>query len=501
MVKNLKPTYSALGNWRNEYMKHQVLLTEFREELALLKNEVALAASMGHFDINHICENLFCGLLKILFELDDLRNLNTEERKNYPAIDLADDQARVAIQVTSTNSLEKIKDTLLSVVKHDLDTSFDRIVVYIISDKQKSYSQSAINRILEERLKFDVHTDIWDHQDIASQASKVSPHKLAASLDLLRSYTRGVAVGLSDQDFDPPDDRHELTATNLVEVYAPNILYIADLLPEVIQKRGRTLRKHVRQALAEHDQTAPSSFEVRSDQIITFHPLEDNRNPFARVIDTGTVTPLESSEFYLFDEDQERTFKSLMRFQLQHQLYQHRVIWKHEDGLFAFYPQSDGDQARTESWVGKRTATRKVFARKMNKNDPSKVLSVKHLAFSPQFVRLINQWYISITPNWYFSYGDDYRRSGFSEKQLTGMKRLERNRSIYDQFRFWATWLSHCDDEDLFAMTPQNAPMLTFGEILTVEGALYLDEERWAPLEELDTDDLHPEVQRSFHSL
>ena len=122
----------------------------------------------------------------------------------------------------------------------------------------------------------------------------------------------------------------------------------------------------------------------------------------------------------------------------------------------------------------------KVFVRKMNKNDSSKILSVKHMAFSPQFVRLIDQWYISITPNWYFSYGDDYHRSGFSEKQLTGMKRLERNRSIYDQFRFWATWLSHCDDEDLFAMTPQSAPMLTFGEILNLEGALFLDEERWA---------------------
>lgn len=482
-------------------MKHQVLLTEFREELAVLKNEIELAVSMGQFDINSICENLYCELLKILFDFKALRNLNTEEKTNYPAIDLADNLARIAIQITSTSTLEKIKDTLLSVIGHDLNQSYDRIIICILSEKQKSYSQSAVDRLLDGRFKFDVRKDVWDHRDIASQASKVSPTRLAESLDLLRSYTRGVAAGLSDNDFDPPDDRHELTATNLVEVYAPNTLYIADLLPEVTIRSRKTGRKHVRQALAEYDQTAPSNFEVRSEQIITFHSLEDNRNPFKGVIDVGTVTPLESSEFYNSDEDQERTFKSLMRLQLQQQLYQHRVIWKHEDGLFVFHPQSDGDEARMESWVGKRTATRKVFERKMNKNDPSKVLSVKHLAFSPQFVRLIDQWYISITPNWYFSYGDDYKRSGFSEKQLTGMKRLERNRSIYDQFRFWATWLSHCDDEDLFAMTSLSAPMLTFGEILTVEGAPYLDEERWAPLEELDTDDLHPEVQRSFHSL
>ena len=268
-------------------MKHQVLLTEFREELAALKNEVQLSVSMGHFDINSICENLFCELLKALFGFNSLRNLNAEDKMNFPAIDLADDRARIAIQVTSSSKLDKIKDTLLSVIEHNLDKSYDRVVICILTEKQKSYSQSSIDNLLDERFKFDVRKDVWDHSDIATQASKVSPTRLAASLELLRSYTRGVAAGLSQKDFDPPDDRHELTATNLVQVYAPNILYIADLLPEVTQKRGRTLRKHVRQALAEHDQTAPSSFEVRSDQIITFHPLEDNRNPFARVIDTG----------------------------------------------------------------------------------------------------------------------------------------------------------------------------------------------------------------------
>ena len=45
-------------------MKHQTLLTEFREELATLTREVETSVAMGHFDINVICEGVLCDLLK-----------------------------------------------------------------------------------------------------------------------------------------------------------------------------------------------------------------------------------------------------------------------------------------------------------------------------------------------------------------------------------------------------------------------------------------------------
>ena len=93
-------------------MKHQQLLSDFREELAVLTREVESSVAMGHFDINVICESVVCDLLKELYSFPALRSLNADVKKNFPAIDLADDKARVAIQVTATTTLLKIKSTL-----------------------------------------------------------------------------------------------------------------------------------------------------------------------------------------------------------------------------------------------------------------------------------------------------------------------------------------------------------------------------------------------------
>lgn len=39
-----------------------------------------------------------------------------KKRQNFPGIDLADDDAKVAIQVTSDKSLEKVKDSLKKII-------------------------------------------------------------------------------------------------------------------------------------------------------------------------------------------------------------------------------------------------------------------------------------------------------------------------------------------------------------------------------------------------
>ncbi|MDE0511158.1 MAG: SMEK domain-containing protein [Gammaproteobacteria bacterium] len=101
-------------------MNHQQLLTQFREELAKLSLEVELSGAMSQHDINNICENVFCGIFKELYGFKNLRNLNAEERKNFPGIDLADVEAKVAIQVTSEKTIDKIKASLETFIEHNL---------------------------------------------------------------------------------------------------------------------------------------------------------------------------------------------------------------------------------------------------------------------------------------------------------------------------------------------------------------------------------------------
>ncbi len=477
-------------------MRHATLITEFRQELSKVAHEVEMAASAGHVDINHICENLVCGLFREIYGLDQLRNLNDEEKKNFPGIDLADDKNKVAVQVTSEKTIEKVKDTLSKFVKNKLYEKYDRLIVYILTRKQTSYSQTSIDKAAQAKITFSTSTDIIDSTDLATRAAGVAPSSLKKAADILGSYTRGVDVGLSDIDFDPPEQPTEKLGTSLIELYIPPKVYIADVLPEILEStKGRKVfnqRKIVGAYTREVDLRVPSDYEVHSGKFITFWDLEKD-NPFNHLIDKGTVEPLSSGDFYGVDDDYERVFKSLLRFSLQTKLYKHRIQWKPEEKLFVFLPVEDEDNIRKVSWTGQKKSTRTVFERKFYRNDPKKVLSTRHFGFSADFILIEGQWYITIFSDWFFSYGNDYRRSNFGDKLLSGLKRMERNRSVYDQFRFIAAWLSELDTEDLFSEDAHMTPKITFGKSVELSGGRELSEEFWAPLKAPQVDDPNQE--------
>ncbi len=90
-------------------MKHLDLLNEFRTLIAQLRNQVEAAGAMGLYDTHKVAEDVICGLLRDLCDWSNLRNLNREQI-NFPGIDLADDNARIAVQVTATTDIAKIKN-------------------------------------------------------------------------------------------------------------------------------------------------------------------------------------------------------------------------------------------------------------------------------------------------------------------------------------------------------------------------------------------------------
>ena len=99
------------------------------------------------------------------------------------------------------------------------------------------------------------------------------------------------------------------------------------------------------------------------------------------------------------------------------------------------------------------------------------------------------EWYVAITPDWFFSYGDSYRQSAFGDKLLSGLKRMEKNRSVFDQFRFLCSWLKDLDSDDLFSENANTSPHITFGQILEFGGGRSLNEDLWELLVVIDEDD------------
>ncbi len=483
-------------------MKHLDLLNDLRNSLGQFAHQIETAGAMQLYDINKIAEDLILGLMRELCNLPDLKNMNAEKRKNYPGIDLADETARVAVQVTATPGIEKIKGTLNTFISHDLHNDYDRLIVYVLGRKQASYSQTAIDKICGKKFSFLADRDVMDHRDLAQMAVNVSPKSLVAAVDIMHAYLRGVDVGLADEDFDPPEDPVENVHLNLLELFFPPRLYIAQLRSDfVTSKKGRSQRnsrKKLQDTCREMGIKVPSGFEVSGGIIITFYDLENDNNPYSAIIEKGTVEPIGSGEFYEIDEDHERIFKSFLRFTLQHRLYKEDVVWKHKDRLFVFLPRSSGDDVREETWKDKRQSTRKVFERKYNKNDPSKIFSQKHLAFSVDFLRTEDRWYVAITPDWYFSYGDNYRRSGFAQDNIKWLKSQENNLTVFNHFRFLSAWLKSIDEEDLFTPVDVSEKFLSFGDIAALDSHPPLDDTQWLPLHDPSEEEDIPQTGRLF---
>lgn len=159
-----------------------------QESLSLLAYQVKSSTALGQSDINKVAETLLIPVLDIAFGCE-LRNLNFTEHKNYPAVDLGDDKHRIAIQITSTATYPKVRETLETFLKFGLDARFDRLIIFILSERQSSYPQQSIDEIIGERFTFDGKRDILDGRDLLAQIGGL---QLADSEKILEHLSLGL---------------------------------------------------------------------------------------------------------------------------------------------------------------------------------------------------------------------------------------------------------------------------------------------------------------------
>ncbi|MCC7256728.1 MAG: SMEK domain-containing protein [Dokdonella sp.] len=481
-------------------MKQLELHNRLREQLAKVAYEVEAAVAAQHLDIAQISENLVLGLLKAVLGLRHLRNLNAEERTNFPGVDLIDETARVGVQVTASTTIDKVKSTLLTCEKHGVSRRMDRLIIYVLTKRQDSYSQAAVDRV-GASIRFRTKDDILDFRDLAASAATITPSQLSSAVEILEAFARGVPMGLADSDFDPTWGQAEDVSLTLLELFIPPTVYVADLVEvDSSSERRRGQRQAVRKLAGSLGVRLPSDYMVSEGRLITFHPMEAPGHLFEKLIDPGTVTPLAPREYWEIDVDHERVFKGLLRFSMQQKLFKHSVRWFNEEGLFAFMP-TDNPDLRQEPWEGKVRATRSVFVRKMNKKHEDRVLVSKHLAFSVDFLAALEGWFVALAPNWYFSYGDDFKRSLYADKSLAWLKRRETNRIVFDHFRFLSVWLRELDKEDLFSNSFKGAPTVSFGDPVVLPQHPRLNDESWLPVRGSALDADRDEVASLFEDI
>ncbi|HEY9740769.1 MAG TPA: SMEK domain-containing protein, partial [Coleofasciculaceae cyanobacterium] len=132
---------------------------------------------MSRTDINKVAETILVPLLAEVYGYTELKNLNSSEYPNYPAIDLGDETARVAFQITSTSGREKIKKTLRKFVEHELYEKYDKLIIYILTEKPDS-SGKDYEEIIQGKFNFDKDKDIWDYRDILREVANFQIEKV-----------------------------------------------------------------------------------------------------------------------------------------------------------------------------------------------------------------------------------------------------------------------------------------------------------------------------------
>lgn len=483
------------------------------ELLGILAWQAKASSAAGHTDFNKVSEDVLVPLFKIIFNLPDLKNLNTEKKRNFPAIDLADDKAGVAFQVTATSDSHKIKKSLETFVQKTLYQQYPRLIFYIITEKKDSYPEKAFADIVKGKCEFNVE-DIIDYRDVTRLCTQLPLDKASKVKRILEaSCGRGDYSVFSEKQSEPFEDVH----LNLIEVSFPNKLYVANLLinrEEIIEsargalKRNAPTRAVIRHYIIEQLKLEFfSGWHIHGKQLITFHNLDDDTF-LRKIIDEGSIYSDSPEKYYApngkLDEDKERVFKTLLRKTLQEQLYKQDVEWQYKEGLFIFIEngteketkkrvrrKKEGEVVeieqiifkRFETWVGEKESSRAVVERFMKSDTPDEAWYYKHRAFEARFKHISNKWFLLILPDWFFSF-DGFNKSRFHAKDLKWLKTNSNTGNVFNDFRFIQFYLTHRRE---LLQRKNSKSLFQFKNIVTFDNAPFLHDEAWNPPEEKKT--------------
>jgi hypothetical protein len=433
-------------------MRQLEIENQLRDVVSRIIVQVELATSQGKTDINLALEDAFIPILKSIYNLPHLVNLNRKQ-KNFPGIDLGDDHDRVAFQVTSTTTLDKVKFTVRQFMDRAYYNTFDELFILMLARKQSSYSQASVNELLNDQFAFNCKKHIIDLGDLLGQVSGL---RLAAQERVLSEFRHILGevdayISLRSESVAAPS----AITSNLQAIRLPEVVYVAELT--IVEKaviaqakaqlgykgKARNKASIVRMALLLNG-TETDAWVCHDGKLFSFHDIE--QCGLISVVDEGSVERLEVADLADSPElDNVNILKQLLSAETREQLKKHHVRMHAKDRFFFFGPTSEGQRERKATWVGKKTAIRRVYEVKYQKKDPSKIAHHQHLSFDLTFTKLGDVWYAKIVPSWYYSY-DGYLRSNWHDELLSQQKRLEHNQSVRNIVRFVAYFLSTANE-------------------------------------------------------
>lgn len=431
--------------------------------------EVETLNSLSLYDVNIHAENVLIPIINYVYNYK-LSNANHEE-KNYSAVDLIDRVNRIAIQVTSTANSEKVKHTLNQYKKHKERDEFDTLLIFLITKKQKTYSDQKFREIIEGQFEFSSAENIIDLRDVITEINSWhSIPKIQKVLDLLNAE-------FSEEEIDKRRNilenteriNQEILYPNLLEIFLPETIYVGTLNvdrekiiteswnTEYKLKKSSSDFKVVNRAFNIEGIPFCRDWNLLDKKLISFRPLNSNLEPLNKLVESGTVEEFSVLEFAEISYKYELAVLRLIDRSIQELTFAKNIQWVANQRIFRFKPPKL-IRTRKIKWKNKKTATRTVVKELWNK-EKTVITHFQQLSFKIQSFLSENRWLISITPDWSYTY-DGYRTHNYESDLKTNKKKLETNNAVYQHFMF----ISYClrnklsEDENDYKLITINKP-------------------------------------------
>ena len=330
-----------------------------------------------------------------------------------------------------------------------------------------------LHRVSDGSLYWKSFADSVPGEERKLRFDKVADRLDASSLDRLAALAveRG-RLGT----FVPPMRLGEKAHLNLMRIGLPDEIFVADSPFASGRDATPTL-------LATGDRRF--DWVIRGRRFLSFR---DPRGTGAEaIVDPDTVEAVETELVADSDDPEDEVvmielLRRTMEQQVAHDLEFHRKSR-------TFYFRALGQyQTRRYDYRSLREPTHAMVVQVyMNKKRKDEVHSVRHHAFQPRFERIAGEWFLSISPTFFFTQ-DGLRPHRFAADLLAGKKRLDRNGSIRGQvflFRFLLSGASLEAEpamEDLFGgpvLTRVRDDVLRFEPIDAVDMDVAVPEDAW----------------------
>jgi hypothetical protein len=330
------------------------------------------------------------------------------------------------------------------------------IIVIRLSDQSLYWKDVSVGVPGDERrLKFDKVADKLD----------------AASMDKMAqlSVERG-KLG----SFVPPMRSGEPAHLNLMRIVLPNEIFVA----ESPFKSGRDAMPKL---LALHSRIF--DWVIRGRRFVSFR--DPRGTDVEKIVEPSTIEAVETECMSLTDDhDDEIIVIELLRRTMEEQ-FAADLAYDKDSRAFHFRPPEPLAPRDYRYRSLKEMTSATVVQLYPDRRKPERINNVRHHAFAPRFERIGDDWYVSITPTFFFSENGS-RPHRFASTLLAGKKRLDRNGSVRGQVLLWRHLLAHNDaGEDrspsLFNLEPADGSeqLLRFEALEPVMMEVALPEDAW----------------------